>query len=61
MTVPYIRAEVSSLVHRMGVRDVLVRAVDSGGRVGWGERASGANVESVLEALRAMEPFAPRP
>ena len=57
VSVPYVRAEVSSLVHRLGVTDVLVRAVDEAGRVGWGESASGANTESIIEALRAMEPF----
>jgi L-alanine-DL-glutamate epimerase-like enolase superfamily enzyme len=57
VSVPYVRAEVSSLVHRLGVTDILVRATSEDGRVGWGESASGANVESVLEALQAMKPF----
>lgn len=57
VSVPYSRPEVSRLVDRLGVTDIIVRATDSDGRVGWGESCSGANVESVLEALRAMEPF----
>ncbi len=57
VSIPYVRAEVSSLVDRRGVTDILVRATDADGRVGWGESCSGANEKSVLEALRAMEPF----
>ena len=57
VSVPYTRPEVSSLVNRLGVTDVLVRASDANGRVGWGESASGANVESILQVLRAMQPF----
>jgi L-alanine-DL-glutamate epimerase-like enolase superfamily enzyme len=57
VSVPYVRSEVSSLVDRRGVTDILVRARDADGRVGWGESCSGANDKSVLEALRAMEPF----
>ncbi len=57
ISIPYIRQEISSLVNRGGVTDIVVRATDEDGRVGWGESASGANVESVLETLRAMKPF----
>lgn len=57
VSVPYARPEVSSIVDRLGVTDVLVQATDADGRVGWGESCSGANVESVLEALRAMKRF----
>src|SRR5579885_1441872 len=59
VSVPYARPEVSRLVNRLGVTDILVRATDADGRIGWGESCSGANAESVLEALRAMEPFVP--
>jgi L-Ala-D/L-Glu epimerase len=57
VSVPYTRTEVSSLVTRSGVTDVLIKATDDNGRVGWGESPSGSNVESVLEALKAMKPF----
>ena len=57
VSVPYARPEVSRLVNRLGVTDILVRATDADGRIGWGESCSGANAESVLEAVRAMEPF----
>jgi L-Ala-D/L-Glu epimerase len=57
VSVPYTRTEVSTLVTRRGVTDILLKATDKNGRVGWGESASGANVESVLEALKAMKPL----
>jgi L-alanine-DL-glutamate epimerase-like enolase superfamily enzyme len=44
-------------VRRDGVTDVIVKATTDDGLVGWGESCSGANVESVLEALKAMSPF----
>lgn len=57
VSVPYTRTEVSTLVVRSGVTDVLIKAIDRDGRIGWGESASGANVESIVEALKAMKPF----
>ena len=58
VSVPYTHREVSSLIQRDGGADVIVKAVADDGRVGWGESCSGANVESVHEALKAMTPFA---
>src|SRR5438132_1373757 len=57
VSVPYMHREVSSQVQRDGVTDVLVKALTDDGLVGWGESCSGANVESVTEALKAMAPF----
>jgi L-alanine-DL-glutamate epimerase-like enolase superfamily enzyme len=57
VSVAYKHREVSSLVNRDGVTDVIVKATTDDGLVGWGEACSGANVESVLEALRGMAPF----
>ena len=57
VSVAYTHREVSSLVNRDGVTDIIVKATTDDGLVGWGESCSGANVESVLEALRGMEPF----
>jgi glucarate dehydratase len=57
VSVPYTHREVSSQVRRDGVTDILVKAVTDDGLVGWGESCSGANVESVAEALKAMTPF----
>ena len=47
VSIPYTHREVSSLIQRDGVTDVLVKAVTDDGLVGWGESCSGANVESV--------------
>jgi L-alanine-DL-glutamate epimerase-like enolase superfamily enzyme len=57
VSIPYTHREVSSLIQRDGVTDVLVKAVTDDGLVGWGESCSGANVESVAEALKAMRTF----
>ena len=57
ISIPYTHREVSSQVQRDGVTDVIVKATTDDGFVGWGESCSGANVESVLQALRAMTPF----
>ena len=57
VSIPYTHREVSSQVRRDGVTDVIVKAVTDDGLVGWGESCSGANTESVREALRAMTPF----
>ena len=56
-SIPYTHREVSSQVRRDGVTDVIVKAVTDDGLVGWGESCSGANTESVLEALKGMAPF----
>jgi L-alanine-DL-glutamate epimerase-like enolase superfamily enzyme len=57
VSVPYTHRENSSRVNRDGVTDVVVKLTTDDGRVGWGESCSGANVESVYEALRGFEPM----
>lgn len=57
VSIPYTHREVSSLIQRDGVTDVLVKATTDDGLVGWGESCSGSNVESVTETLKAMAPF----
>ena len=57
VSIPYTHREVSSQIRRDGVTDVIVKAVTDNGLVGWGESCSGANVESVEAALKAMAPF----
>ncbi len=57
VSIPYTHREVSSMVRRDGVTDILVKSITDDGLVGWGESCSGANVESVLEAFKAMKPF----
>jgi L-alanine-DL-glutamate epimerase-like enolase superfamily enzyme len=57
VSVPYTCREVSSIVNRDGVTDIIVKATTNDGIVGWGESSSGADVRSVLGALEAMKPF----
>jgi glucarate dehydratase len=56
-SIGYTHREVSSQVNRDGVSDVVIKATTDDGLIGWGESCSGANLASVVEALRAMEPF----
>jgi len=57
VSIPYRQAERSTRVHREGVTDVLVRVETDAGIVGWGESCSGANVESICEAVKAAIPI----
>ena len=57
VSVPYTHRESSSLVQRDGVTDIIVKITTDDGLVGWGESCSGANVESVIEALKSFVPF----
>src|SRR6185295_19023199 len=57
VSIAYTHRETSAQVDRDGVTDVLVKATTDDGLVGWGESCSGANVESVVETLKAMRPF----
>jgi glucarate dehydratase len=57
VSIPYREREHSSRVQRDGVTDVLVRIEADTGLVGWGESCSGANVESVYEAVKAAIPI----
>jgi L-alanine-DL-glutamate epimerase-like enolase superfamily enzyme len=57
VSVPYRHPEVSSIVARDGVSDVLVKVTTDDGLVGWGEACCGADTASVQAALRAMTPF----
>jgi len=57
VSIPYTHREVSSVVRRDGVTDILVKVTTDDGLVGWGESCSGADTESVLAALKAMAPF----
>ena len=60
VSVPYTHREVSSLVNRDGVTDIIVKATTDDGLVGWGESCSGANVTSVLGALEGTAGSGPR-
>jgi len=57
VSVPYRRREVSSVVARDGVSDVLVKLTTDDGLVGWGESCCGADTVSVDAALNSMASF----
>ncbi len=57
VNVPYRHREVSSIVARDGVTDILVRITTDDGLVGWGEATSGADAASIEAAITAMAPF----
>jgi L-Ala-D/L-Glu epimerase len=57
VNVPYSHRELSSIVARDGVTDVLVRITTDDGLVGWGEATSGADAASIEAAVAAMAPF----
>lgn len=55
--VPYRHDELSALVARGGVSDVLVKLTTDDGLVGWGECTRAANVAGIEDAVRAMAPL----
>jgi glucarate dehydratase len=55
--VPYIHAEVSSLVARNGVTDVIVQLIADNGLVGWGECTRAADAAGIASAVEAMRPI----
>ena len=57
ISIPYTHREVSYQIKRDGITNVLVKVTADDGIVGWGEACSGANTQSVEEALRSMVPF----
>jgi L-alanine-DL-glutamate epimerase-like enolase superfamily enzyme len=57
VNVAYRHRELSSIVARDGVTDVLVRITTDDGLVGWGESTSGADAASIEAAVTAMAPF----
>ena len=57
VSVPYRHREVSSIVARDGVSDVLVKMTTDDGLGGWGEACCGADTASVAAAVQAMAPF----
>jgi glucarate dehydratase len=57
VSVPYRHREVSSIIARDGVSDVLVKLTTDDGLVGWGEARCGADTASVEAAINAMAPF----
>ena len=55
--VPYTHAEVSSLVARAGVTDVVVKVVADNGLIGWGECTRAADAAGIASAIAAMRPI----
>ena len=56
--VPYRHAEVSALVAREGVTDVVVKLTADTGLVGWGECTRAADAKGIASAVAAMRPIA---
>jgi len=55
--VPYKRVEMSSLIARGGVADVVVKLSADNGLVGWGETTRAADVPGIESAVKAMAPL----
>ncbi len=55
--IPYKHAEVSSVIDRGGIVDIVVKAETDTGLVGWGEAQRAASVPSVEHAIHAMTPL----
>ena len=55
--VPYTHAEVSSLVARDGVTDVVVKVIADNGLIGWGECTRAADAAGIASAIAAMRPI----
>lgn len=55
--IAYKQPEVSSMIDRSGIVDVVVKATADNGLVGWGEAQRAADVVGVGSALRAMAPL----
>ena len=57
VSVPYMHDEVSSIIARGGVSDVIVKLTTDDGLVGWGESCTAADTAGIESAIRAMAPF----
>ena len=57
VSIPYHRREVSSVVTRDGVTEIIIRATTDDGIVGWGEACSGADAASIEATVHSMSPF----
>ena len=55
--VAYRHAEISSLVVRDGVTDVVVKVIADNGLVGWGESTRAADAAGIASAVEAMRPI----
>ena len=55
--IPYRHTEVSAIISRSGVSDVVVKLVTDDGLVGWGEACMNCDTATTLAAIEAMRPF----
>jgi L-alanine-DL-glutamate epimerase-like enolase superfamily enzyme len=57
LSIPYRRNEVSALISRAGVSDVLVKITTDDGLVGWGEACMNSETVGIERAVQAAVPF----
>lgn len=57
VNVKYTHREVSSIVSRAGITEVLVKVTLENGLVGWGEATRCADANGIASAIEAMRPF----
>src|SRR6185436_16727712 len=55
--IAYKHPEVSSMIDRSGIVDVVVKATADNGLIGWGEAQRAADIAGVETALRTMAPL----
>lgn len=57
ISIPYRRTEVSALISRAGVSDVLVKLTTDDGLIGWGEACMNSETVGIERAVQAAAPF----
>lgn len=57
VSVPYTHKEVSYLVSRGGVSDVIVKLTTDNGLIGWGESCTNCDTAGIESTLKAARPF----
>ena len=57
VSVPYKHDEISSVVNRSGITEVIVKMTTDEGHVGWGEAPRTASAAVIIEAINAMIPM----
>jgi L-alanine-DL-glutamate epimerase-like enolase superfamily enzyme len=57
INIPYLRKEVSALIAREGVSDVIVKLTADNGLVGWGEACMNSETIGIEKAVQAAAPF----
>ena len=56
VSVPYKHQEISSVVDRAGITEVIVKMKTNEGHVGWGEAPRIASAEVIIKAIESMIP-----